>query len=151
MVSSIKVEGIDILVKTLRDMGDRVREIYGVALYQEGLVVAAEARRVCPVAPHGSSAGVLRDTIQTHEAEVSENNITVAITAGGPATPYAIAVHEHLSESSPPSWKKAEASGKGIHWNAAGTGPKFIEKPLLAMKQTMGDRIAARVQGRLRP
>lgn len=50
----------------------------------------------------------------------------VAIRFGGtPETePYAIAVHEHLSAASPPSWK-----GKTIRWSKPGTGPKYLEIP----------------------
>jgi hypothetical protein len=75
--------------------------------------------------------------------------ISTLIVAGGPSAPYAIAVHEHLSEHSPRSWVVAAAEGHGtadgINWNAIGTGPKFIESVIMEKRPEMAARVARRI------
>lgn len=44
------------------------------------------------------------------------------LTYGGAAAPYAEAVHEHPSDTSPPSWRDSE-----VTFSPAGTGPKYLE------------------------
>jgi hypothetical protein len=83
--------------------------------------------KIIPRTP--KDVGNLRGTI-TATVNRAGNKATLSLFAGGPAAPYAVAVHEHLSESSPRSWKKAEASGHGVHWRTPGTGPKYMENPI---------------------
>lgn len=52
--------------------------------------------------------------------------IIVELAYGGPAAPYALAVHEHLSQHSPRSWKNTT-----VRFHPAGRGPKYLEKPLM--------------------
>lgn len=58
-------------------------------------------------------------------------NCTATIYFGrtGDAAAYALAVHEHLSEHSPPSWVTETGEDKGINWTIPGTGPKYLETP----------------------
>jgi len=71
------------------------------------------------------------DLQQSGRLVVSEHGLSVTIVFGGPGIHYAIAVHEHLSEHSPPSWRIAESSGRGIRWSKPGTGPKYVERPMM--------------------
>ncbi len=114
----------------------------GAALYQEGQIIMTESKKRCPVAPDG---GTLRASGQAHPPEYAGPHISVTLSYGGAAEAYAIAVHEHLSEHSPPSWKVAEAAGRGIHWNVPGTGPKFLEGPINEAQPTLAARIAQRI------
>jgi len=62
---------------------------------------------------------------------VSPKGWSVSVVFGGPGIPQAVAIHEHLSEHSPYSWRVAEAKGAGVQWTKPGTGPKYVERPLL--------------------
>lgn len=80
--------------------------------------------------------GVLRGTGLTDLPEINGNVISVTMGFGGPAAPYALAVHEHLSEASPPSWRKAEAEGRAVEFHPTGHGPEYLKKPLLEEADT---------------
>ena len=71
--------------------------------------------------------------------------LRIRLRYGGTSAPYALAIHEHLSKYSPPSWKAARI----INWRKAGTGPKYLEIPLRASVSGMGQRIAAHIRARL--
>jgi hypothetical protein len=116
------------------------------AMAAEVELMKADSMEHCPVAPDG---GVLRASHEILGPEKEGDYFLFWIAVGGPADDYAQAVHEHLSEYSPPSWKKAEESGKGVHWNAAGTGPKFLENAVRAKIEGLEGRVAARVKARL--
>lgn len=106
------------------------------ALFTEMQVELTEAKKRCPVAPPGGYGnpnvvpGALRASGKVWPPDFDGRNIFVMISFGGPSIPYAIAVHEHLSEHSPPSWVASELYGDGVQWNVPGTGPKFLESTL---------------------
>lgn len=81
----------------------------------------------------------------SHEVifERKGDKIEVRIEVGGPAEPYALAVHEHLSEHSPRSWLAAEAAGRPVHFNVG--GPKFLENAMRKAAPGFAARVAARV------
>lgn len=112
--------------------------VVGAALYQEALIDMREAKKRCPVAPDG---GTLRASGTVDRPEQVGRDIRVRSHFGGPAKEYAIAVHEHLSEHSPPSWQKAQ----NINWTASGTGPKFLESVILESASTINRRVADRI------
>lgn len=107
------------------------------ALYQEMQLVRNVAIARCPVAPHG---GTLRASIRVEEPIIDGAQTSVSLVAGGPEMDYAVAVHEHLSDASPPSW-----IGKDIHWNASGTGPKFLENPIREAQAGLAERLGSRL------
>lgn len=86
--------------------------------------------------------GNLRDSIHVETLDTNSNMdiISASIIAGGDKAPYAVAVHEHPSDHSPPSWKNTT-----VTFHPAGHGPKFIERPLRDAEKGMGDRIAEKV------
>lgn len=63
------------------------------------------------------------------------NLITVELVYGGTAAAYAIAVHEHPSTSSPPSW-----SGVTVQFTTG--GPKYLEIPLMQAVPTLARDLA---------
>ena len=73
------------------------------------------------------------DLHDSGRVEQSEKGYAARVVYGGPGIPYAVPVHEHLSQFSPYSWRVAEATGRGIRWTKAGTGPKYLERPLFEM------------------
>lgn len=63
------------------------------------------------------------------------NLITVELVYGGTAAAYAIAVHEHPSTFSPPSWK-------GVTVQFTTGGPKYLEIPLMQAVPTLARDLA---------
>lgn len=146
MASEFKLKGV-------REMQERIRAITAAhaGKVDRALKLEAEAvkttmlRKTVPV-----DANALRSSIRVGEVQRSGNDASVAITAGDSSAPYALAVHEHPSEHSPPSWQ-----GKAIEeilsvrdrkpWSQDGRGPKYLERPLNAAIPGMAERIARAV------
>jgi hypothetical protein len=139
-MSAEPIKGMAELQRKIAGLGARGIQEAGRALYQEVGIIVPEMKRRCPVAPDG---GTLRGTIEEHPAEIRDGAVTVSVSAGGPAIDYAVAVHEHLSEHSPPSWRAAGQDG--IHWNAEGTGPKFMEGPQLEVRDSLAEHVGRRM------
>lgn len=131
------------MVEKLKALAAQFPDRVAKAIYTEAQIIMTESKRRCPVAPDG---GTLRASGMVHEPERHGRDISVMMSYGGGAIDYAIAVHEHLSEHSPPSWVEAERSGSGIHWTTPGTGPKFLEGPINEAQPTLGVKIAERVR-----
>lgn len=75
----------------------------------------------------------LKNSGTVDAVEKSLGALSVRLSFGGGDTaagPYAIAVHEHLSQWSPPSWKNATVTfRKG--------GPKYLELPMIEHSQEL--------------
>lgn len=85
------------------------------------------------VGPAGGIKGLLRASGTVEKPIIhGDGSVSCRMFFGGAASAYALAVHEHLSEYSPPSWQKAEASGRGVHFHPDGHGPKYLERPVAA-------------------
>ena len=130
------------MIETLLKIADKFPDRVMAALYQEAQVILTEAKRRCPVASDG---GILRASGQVLPPERNGRRISVTISFGGAADAYAIAVHEHLSAHSPPSWITAEENGHPVQWTTPGTGPKFLESVINEAMPTMAARLAQRV------
>jgi len=88
--------------------------------------VATEAKS--KLTPKSAGGGQLRSSIHVKPIKAEGTRLTITFAAGGVAAPYALAVHEHLSQHSPLSWRKAV----NIKWTTPGTGPKYLETPVRA-------------------
>jgi hypothetical protein len=130
------------MIKTLLKIATKFPDRVAKAIYTEAQIIMTESKRRCPVAKDG---GTLRASGRVNPPEREGRKIWCTLSYGGAATPYALAVHEHLSEHSPPSWIKAEQSGDGVHWTSAGTGPKFLENPIKEAQPTLAQKIAQRI------
>jgi len=108
------------------------------ALYKEAQFVMTAAKKVTPVAEE--MGGTLRNSGFVSKPARRGTAFSVVLGFGGAAAAYATAVHEHPSGSSPPSWE-----GKTITFNPPGTGPKYLERPLMEAIPGMAERVAARV------
>ena len=140
----MKLDGLDAVITRMTAMGRKIPKTAGATLYAFANVIMTNAKqKYVPVAPDG---GVLRASGVVEPPETNGNLVSVKMGFGdGPSAPYALAVHEHLSERSPRSWKAAEArttvsgTGTSIHttkaggvrFNVQGTGPKYLERPFL--------------------
>ena len=76
-------------MRNLEKLERKNPERVAAALYQEGLDLMAESMRRTPV-----ETGTLQKTHHTSEPVQRGPFVEVAITAGGPKAPYAVAVHE---------------------------------------------------------
>ena len=102
------------------------------ALYRRmEAVMARSKRQFVPV-----DLGPLKDSGYVSFPERRGDTLSCTASYGGAAAAYALAVHEHPSSYSPFSWRRAEALGHGVHFSPAGTGPKYLEKPLMQWAQT---------------
>jgi len=81
--------------------------------------------------------GVLRDSGHVNPPTRERTAVRVTMAYGGAAAAYAIAVHEHPSRFSPPSWQ-----GVTVHF-ASGRGPKYLERPLFEAVRTLAEDLAA--------
>ena len=88
--------------------------------------------------------GALRGTVFA-QTERKGDRATVTIGAGGPAAPYALAIHEHLSKHSPPSWRKG-----AVNFSPAGTGPKYIENPINERAKMLPVEVNAELEASLK-
>ena len=85
--------------------------------------------------------GVLRASGRVGKVVKLRKTFSITMSYGGAAGAYALAIHEHLSSHSPPSWQ-----GKRIKWSKSGTGPKYLERPI----RNAAPQFAANVAKRLR-
>lgn len=131
------------MVETLKLIALKFPDRVGKAIYTKAQTIMTESKQRCPVASDG---GTLRASGHVDEPVRKGRHISVVLSYGGAASAYAIAVHEHLSEHSPPSWVSAEQSGHGIHWTTPGTGPKFLEGPINEAVPTLAADIAEMVR-----
>lgn len=108
--------------------------VLGKTLWKFANKVMTDAKEnYVPVRPVGETlSGQLRGSgIVEKPVKDADGGMSCRMFFGGPANAYALAVHEHLSEHSPPSWVKAEAAGHSINWTWPNTGPKYLERPLM--------------------
>ena len=139
------IRGLKALRKTLLNLSKNYPEEVARALYKRGHVIMTRSKEeFVPVAEeHG---GTLRASGQVSEPEKHAGMFRVVLAYGGAAWPYAEAVHEHLSEHSPPSWIAAEKSGDGVHFHPEGRGPKYLERPLMEAMSTLAGDLAKDVR-----
>jgi hypothetical protein len=134
---------LEALKRAVDKLGYSLWEATVNAFLAEAELIKEDSMVHCPVAPDG---GTLRGSHEVVGPVKEGNDFLIWVQVGGPSDAYAQAVHEHLSEYSPPSWVAAEESGRGIHWNAEGTGPKFLENAARAAMPGMAERVAARAR-----
>lgn len=125
MAAVVRVEGLDHLLNALKAAGKDAPRYSKAALEEEAKEAFFLSQQVVPV-----DTGALRASGVVHPAKVSGNVVQVQITYGGPATPYAIYVHEmppsRVSHDYPTQWK-------------------YLENPVRMYARGMGKRMAERV------
>ena len=131
-----RVTGLDALDKVLAQFGDKAVVEAGNLLYVRGESIALDSKQnYVPV-----DRSTLQNTIHAEPPVIEGAQASVRVVAGGPSADYAEAVHEHLSEHSPPSWKVAEAAGRPVMFTQG--GPKYLERPFLAGTQNLAQFVA---------
>ncbi len=121
-----EIKGIEELQHKLSSLGPNAVKQGGAALYQEALLIKIEAVHRCP-----KDTGNLRDSHDVTKPAIDGEGVSVSIVCGGPAAPYALAVHENLNP--------------GVHWSLDGTGPKWLENTVREASATLAERIVKRI------
>lgn len=85
--------------------------------------------------------GTLRQSGVVGDPVRNGDEISISMGYGGAAASYALSLHEHPSESSPPTWE-----GKALTFTKPGTGPKYLEQPLMKAVDGMAERLASRIK-----
>ena len=95
--------------------------------------------------------GDLRDSGKVARPVITPDNITVDISFGTTAdtAAKAVAIHEHPSPSTPPSWRNVRnerGQFRRVRFSPEGTGPKYLEKPLRAASTNLLGDVGQRVR-----
>lgn len=138
-MSSLQLKGFSQVSQRIRDISAQMKDNAKSSTLEMAEIVRDRAKEYCP-----EDTGALVDSIRVVEKdsgiEQGRNDsgqftsgavITFAVIAGNESTPHALAVHEHPSKHSPPSW-----DGVTVHFRKG--GPKFLER---AMKDEAGNAI----------
>ena len=149
MPASFELKGADKMRGEIEELARKALDGTKRALRLEAERIRTESlRKYVP-----KDLGTLAGSIKVHPVQYDGSEISVRITAGDASAPYALAIHEHPSDASPPSWQ-----GKPIEdilsvrertpWSLAEgqRGPKYIERPLMAAVPGMAGRIAKAVE-----
>ena len=133
-VSGVKITGEATVIRNLNKLAARVPLGAGAALFQEGeKIMATSKESFVPV-----DQGPLRASGRVAPPEILPFGASVTMGYGGAAETYAVAVHEHPSAASPPSWAGGVKFKRG--------GPKYLERPLRAAVPGMAARLAVKIR-----
>lgn len=127
------------MLEKLRKIAAKAPSLAAAALYHEGERVMRRAKsEFVPI-----DLGTLKNSGLVDPPVVQAGQWVVRLSFGGAASEYALAVHEHLSEHSPYSWRNAR--NPPVKFHPAGRGPKYLEKPLMDAKNGLNKRIAEKM------
>lgn len=143
MSVTFDLSGVRELKEKLSRLAREIPKAAESALTLEGEKIMTDSKRnYVPV-----DLGTLRFSghVTTARSEGEGGGFEVSLSYGGAAAPYALAVHEHPSEHSPPSWQ-----GSDVTFSPSGHGPKYLEKPFRAAENGMLDRLGERIAGKLK-
>lgn len=114
--------GLDKVAANLGAIAKRLPQEAGRALYEEAQIESTESQRRTPV-----DTGALRGSHEVSSPMIERHDISVTISVGGVAAPYAVIVHENLE----------------AHHDVGQA--KFLESVILESKGLLARRIAARI------
>jgi len=128
----VKVSGLPKVMKALKSLGDKGPKAMGGALFREGESIMGDSKeKFVPVV-----TGNLRSSGHVDKPKITTKGASVELGFGGPAAPYALAVHEN-----PNTGKTAEGSRVG-EW-------KYLETPYKQHLKDMDERVAKDMRAQL--
>ena len=143
MAGSVTVQGTKGILDALKALGEQAMPALGQSLYEEAeAVMATSKEQYVPV-----DTGVLRNTGYVAAPEQLGPLVSVEVGFGGPAAPYALAVHEN-----PRAGKTGGVSPQGKpykHWARVGEW-KYLETPMKAATAGLLDRLEAKLKAKVR-
>lgn len=124
----VKMLGVKAMRRKMAALSAKIPDAVGAALYSEALIEMAESMMRTPV-----DTGALRASHETMKPEYANarTEISVTIKVGGPAAPYALAVHEDM---------------EAFHRTGEA---KFLENTIKESAPFIGKRVAARLKAAL--
>jgi len=126
MPSFIELKGMDKLERILARGGDNAVHALAKGLYLEANATFNESQTLVPV-----DTGILKGSGHVTTPIVTQDSVEVTVAYGGPATSYAIFVHERVYA---PSGKKV--------YHRPPTRAKFLETPAKRRTKGMTARLA---------
>ena len=134
MAKNFKITGEAKVIRNLNKLAARAPVGAGAALFQEGEKIMAESKEsFVPL-----DLGALRASGKPEKPVIQPLGASVTLAYGGAAAPYALAIHEHPSGASPPSWSGGVKFKRG--------GPKYLEKPIRNAIPGMAARLAVKIR-----
>jgi len=128
------MKGGDAMTANLRRIATKFgTTVIGAALYRQAQKIMADSKEhYVPV-----DLGALKSSGKVGRPVYEGRKVYVELSYGDAASAYALAVHEHPSKYSPPSWQ-----GTVVQFSPSGTGPKYLERPLMKAAPTLGAEVA---------
>jgi hypothetical protein len=128
----VKTSGLPKVLAALKALGKKGPKIMGGALFREGEGIMGDSKeKFVPVV-----TGNLRATGHVDLPKITTNGASVQLGFGGPAAPYALAVHEN------PNSGKTDTGSQVGEW-------KYLETPYKRHMKGMGARIAKEMKAQL--
>ena len=121
-------KGLHELQRALKNAGNDAPQLLSQALYEEAQVAFSESQILTPI-----KTGALRGSGTVHTPVRQYNRVSVAITYGGPAAPYALWVHE---------------IGRYKHYPP--TRSKYLQIPVEQRKEFLTRNLATRINHMMR-
>lgn len=145
--STFTLRGVADLNRKISEISRESKENLSLAALEEAESIAERSRNeFVPI-----ETGNLASTIKVVSGDLSQGRndlgqftsgsaVEVRIIAGDDSTPQALAIHEHPSQFSPPSWE-----GVDVQFQPSGRGPKYLELPLNESIGGMAERVGSKV------
>lgn len=127
---SIELVGIKELANLVRTGGNKALQALAKGLYLEATMAFNESQTLVPV-----DTGILRSSGHVNSPKIDTDSVEITIAYGGPATPYALFVHERIYA---PSGKKV--------YHRPPTRAKYLETPVKRRAKGMGGRLTQLVK-----
>jgi hypothetical protein len=138
----VTIHGLPKVKKALKALGAKGPKALGGALFREGEGIMGDSKeKYVPV-----DLGNLKSSGHVQHPKITSNGASVELGFGGPAAPYALAVHEN-----PRSGKTGGVSPSGAQyktWSKVGQW-KYLETPYKEHLKGMDNRIAADLRKKL--
>jgi hypothetical protein len=131
--TSFELVGTDPMRKRIA----RLARVFGVSVENSLLEEAQRIMKTSQEEHVPVDKSVLKDSGEVSQDRRGEQ-VTVALSY---ETPYAVAVHEHLSDASPPSWLNTT-----VRFGPGNRGPKYLERPLMDAVPQLGQKLGARLK-----
>lgn len=96
MASAPVFTGAEAMIAKLEAIAQKVPDNAARSLFQQGQVIMGASKRLVPV-----DTGALRSTGTVERPVIKRGDVSVTLAFGGPAEPYAAAVHENLNARHP--------------------------------------------------
>lgn len=146
-MADFTLRGVAELDQKIKDIERSTRENLSRAALEEAEAIAERSRNeFVPI-----NSGNLASTIKVVSGDLSQGRndlgqftsgsaVEVRVIAGDETTPQALAIHEHPSPHSPPSWE-----GVDVQFRPSGRGPKYLEQPLNESIGGMTERMGSKI------